>query len=67
MICKIQVSIAGEPGTLVYNKDRSFYDLSNNRVFGEKILGDDLKGYFKCSLNSKGHLTVYERVKDREW
>lgn len=66
MICKIQVSISGIPATLIYNENMSFYHQCE-RSFGERCLGDDLKGYFKCAFKSNGEFSVFERVNDREW
>jgi len=67
MICKIQVSLFGEPATLIYNEDKSFMDQCERKI-GEDALGDDLKGYFHCTLN-KNVLTIGKRIKNEptEW
>ena len=65
MICKIQVSLFGNPATLIYNEDKSFM-VQETRAMGEKCLGDELKGYFKCSFK-KGILHIYNRVEDKAW
>lgn len=65
MICKIQVSIAGKPGTLIYNEDHSFQHMCD-RKFGEKCLKGDLKGYFKCRFVN-GEFYVHKKVNDKDW
>jgi len=65
MICKVQVSISGEPSTLIYNESRSFCHQCE-REFGVSILDDDLKGFFKIRFNN-GELYIHERVNDKEW
>jgi len=65
-ICKVQVSLAGTPSTLIYNEDRSVEDMTD-RAFGERLLGEDLKGYFKCKTCHDGTLYFHKRVKDQDW
>lgn len=66
MICKIQVSLFGNPATLIYNEDQSLMH-ECEREFGANLLGEDLKGYFKCSIDSEGLFNVDKRVKDQDW
>lgn len=44
-VVKVQVSLTGRPGTLVYNKDKTII-FEDYRESGEKLLGDKIKGYF---------------------
>jgi len=56
MILKIQVSISGEPNTLIYDEKGYIMVQVGNRELGKKLLGKKLKGYFKLV-----------KVKNQDW
>lgn len=74
-VVKMQLSIGGEPGTLVYSRDRSFEQIFP-REMGEEVfrkfklkyttLGG-VKAFFLVKINKKNELEVVTRVKDRAW
>jgi len=67
---KIQLSIDGEPRTIIYTKKKDLM-LIIPRKDGEEIFGAfglvqpdvdfpvDVKGFFECSINGKGKLLVH--------
>jgi len=65
MVCKVQVSLSGVPSTLIYDESRRFHHQCE-REFGEKLLGDELKGFFKMRFRD-GELYVHKRVTNRSW
>lgn len=64
-IVKVQVSISGSSGTLVYNEDHSVTK-TFERSMGEGILGDDLKGYFWAHLEGT-IIHIDDRAPDQPW
>lgn len=67
---KIQLSVGGEPGAMVYDKKRNL-NLVIPRKWGEEIFESfglvkskvsfpaNVKGYFECSIDKEGRLNVH--------
>jgi len=73
-ILKVQVSIYGKPGTLIFNKDRSIMERAD-RSLGEKLLGkqqktfSDFKDYFHATYDTETGIVEFsgERAKAQDW
>lgn len=70
MIIKIQRSLntAEDAGSvLIYNKQRTVLMEKPLTSRYQHLLGQNLKGYFKASIDSNGHLHIQKPVADQEW
>ena len=64
---KVQVSIGGEPATLIYSKDREIMTQVDRSV-GEEVLKGDLRGFFKCAYNRKTRqIQILNKIKEQGW
>ena len=72
-IIKIQLSLAGEPDTLVYNKDKSLIHQMGSRDAGERLFRQKglpegtVKSYFYASMTDSGLLKVGQPVEGETW
>lgn len=71
-IVKVQRSLASSDDVqraLIYNENRDiWWEESDPKTVAEinKMLGDDLKGYFKARLH-KTKIQILERTKPQDW
>jgi len=61
-VVKVQVSLSGNPGTLVYNRDQSVEEMFE-RDLGERLLGSEIKGFFWAYLEG----TILHFEKEAPW
>jgi hypothetical protein len=64
-VVKVQVSLRGNPATLVYNKDKTII-FDDCRELGERLLGDEIKGYFWAHMEGT-IIYIDGPVPDQSW